>query len=167
MPLLKGTAMTVLASHVTYDQFRTSYPQAHDALIAMGAMVDAHGFEKELTELIKLRISQLNGCSFCLQLHLTIARRIGLNSSKIDLLPTWRESGIYSDREAAALAWAEVLTILPGHDGLPNKPWQALRQHFSEEEASLLTVTIATINSWNRIAIGFQFAPQGAVVAPA
>jgi AhpD family alkylhydroperoxidase len=163
---MKGTAMSALPSKIPYETFRLSFPQVHAALLALGADVDGQGLEKDLSELVKLRVSQINGCAFCLQLHLTMARAIGLDASKIDLLPTWREAGIYSKREQAALAWAERLTIFPGSERVSEGAWQDLRRHFDEREAGLLTVAIATINSWNRVALGMGFPlPTSAVSA--
>jgi len=142
----------------TYDLFRTMQPSAHDALIALGKTVDEQGIEKELTELVKLRVSQINGCAFCLQLHLNVARKLGISSTKLDLVSVWRETDLFSEREAAALAWAEKLTQLAGNS-FCNEDWENLLHQFAQDEAELLTVTIATINAWNRIGIGLAFPP--------
>ncbi|MEG6507992.1 carboxymuconolactone decarboxylase family protein [Methyloligella sp. 2.7D] len=146
------------ASRLSYEAFRTSQPDAHDALIALGKTVDNGGLEKELTELVKLRVSQMNACAFCIQLHLNIARRLGLEETKLGLLPAWRDAGTFSARERAALRWAELLTRLNG-EGTPEAEWAHLREQFGEGDATLLTVTVGTINAWNRIAIGLRFAP--------
>ena len=145
-------------SRMDYDGFRRSHPDAHAALLALGASVDDGGIEKQLTELVKLRVSQMNGCAFCLQLHLNIARKLGVEEAKLGLVSAWRDAGIFSRREAAALSWAEALTALQGA-AAPDAAWARLCEVFDEKDAALLTLTIATINSWNRIAIALRFAP--------
>ena len=91
---------------LTYDAFRKIAPAAHDALLAMGKSVDESGFDKQVIELVKLRISQINNCAFCLQIHLNVSRKLGVPQEKLDLVATWHEAGIFSDKECAALAWA-------------------------------------------------------------
>ena len=146
------------ASRMDYEVFKASQADAYAALIALGRAVDEGGLEKDLTELVKLRVSQMNGCAFCLQLHLNIARKLGIDEVKLGLVSAWRDAGVFSRREAAALQWAEVLTRLNG-EGAAQAEWEALREAFDEQEAALLTVTVGTINAWNRIAIGLRFAP--------
>ena len=107
---------------------------------------------------MKLRVSQLNNCAFCLQIHLNVSRKLGLPQEKLDLVATWEEAGIFSERECAALAWAETLTRLVGHS-VPDAAYEAVRRHFSEEEVTFLSVSIATINAWNRLGAAFRFAP--------
>jgi AhpD family alkylhydroperoxidase len=144
---------------VNYEDFTRIAPQARDALLALGNATASAGFDKPLTELVKLRVSQINGCAFCLQIHLTIARRLGVPAAKLDLVATWRDAGIFSAREQAALAWAELLTRFA--DGaVPHDAWAALREEFSETEAVWLSVAIATINAWNRLGVGLRFAPS-------
>ena len=97
---------------MNYDDFRSAHAEAHAALLALGKSVDDGGLEKELTELVKLRVSQINRCAFCIQLHLNIARKLHVDEAKLGLIGAWRDAGIFSDREKAALAWAEQLTHL-------------------------------------------------------
>jgi AhpD family alkylhydroperoxidase len=111
-----------------------------------------------LTELVKLRVSQINGCAFCLQFHVNVARKVGVDAAKLDLVAAWRDAGAFSVREMAALTWAEQLTAMAGSP-VPEDAFAALREHFSENEATFLTVSIATINAWNRVAGGLRFAP--------
>lgn len=143
---------------VTYEGFRETAASIHSALLAMGKAVDDSGLDKELTELVKLRVSQINGCAFCTQLHLNVARRIGIDRNKLDLLVAWRDTGVYSPRERAALSWAEDLTHMATY-GSKEDTYSALLDHFSEKEAIHLTVAIASINAWNRIAGGLHFPP--------
>jgi AhpD family alkylhydroperoxidase len=114
---------------------------------------------KALTELVKLRVSQLNGCAFCLQFHLDLARHAGVSQAQLDLLPAWREARLFSDRERAALAWAEALTQPLDHESLASSR-AALQQHFNPEEVAMLTSAVGVIHAWNRIAVGLGFTPQ-------
>ncbi len=97
---------------LTYDTFAKAAPAAHAALLAMGKAVDESGLDKSIVELAKLRVSQINKCAFCLQIHLNVSRQLGIAQEKLDLVATWHEAGIFSDKECAALAWAELLTRL-------------------------------------------------------
>lgn len=143
---------------LTYDAFAKIAPVAQQSLIAMGRQADESGIDKQIVELVKLRVSQINNCAFCLQIHLNVSRKIGLPQEKLDLVATWEEAGIFSERECAALAWAETLTQLAGRS-VPNEAYDAIRKHFSDEEVTFLSVAIATINAWNRLGAAFRFAP--------
>jgi len=120
--------------------------------------LDAVDFDPKLRELIRVRASQLNGCAFCIQFHLNEARKIGVAAPKLDLLPAWRETTIYSVREAAALAFTEHVTLIAGHP-IEEEAWVEVRTHFSEAEMALLTTAIAQINFWNRLAAPLRFTP--------
>lgn len=137
----------------SYEIFQKTNPAALAALLAMSKAVDDSGLEKTLTELVKIRVSQMNGCAFCIQFHLQIARRIGIEAAKLDLVAAWRDAGVYSVREIAALEWAENVTKLAGNDAHRG----ALSDHFSAQEVLNLTVAIANINAWNRIAGALHF----------
>jgi AhpD family alkylhydroperoxidase len=143
---------------VTYDAFARLAPVAQQSLLAMGKQADESGIDKETVELVKLRVSQINNCAFCLQIHLNVSRKLGIAQEKLDLVATWEEAGIFSERECAALAWAEALARLAGHS-VSDEAYAAVRKHFSEEEVVLLSVSIATINAWNRLGAAFRFAP--------
>jgi AhpD family alkylhydroperoxidase len=142
----------------SYETFQTAAPAANAALLALGKSVDDAGLDKGLTELVKLRVSQINGCAFCTQLHLNIARRVGVDAAKLDLVAAWADAGVFSAQERAALAWAEHLTGM-SLDGVPDDAYAMLREHFSEAEAVHLSVVVANINAWNRIAGGLRFPP--------
>lgn len=111
-------------------------------------------FEPSLSELVKLRASQINGCANCINLHATEARANGETEQRIYLLPAWREAPCYTDRERAALAWTEALTRLSEGNGLASA-YETLKAQFTEEEQLKLTLMINIINGWNRIAVGF------------
>jgi AhpD family alkylhydroperoxidase len=134
------------------------YAAAGDALkpmLAMEAAIKASGLEFSLIELVKMRASQINGCAFCLHMHSRDARAEGETEERLYLLSAWRESSLYSERERAALAWTEALTNV-AQTGAPDADYDGLTPHFSESEIVHLTLLIATINAWNRLAIGFR-----------
>jgi AhpD family alkylhydroperoxidase len=143
---------------VSYQTFTKSAPTVYAGLSALGKALSESSLEKELVELIEIRASQINGCAFCLQFHLNSARKLRIGAEKLDLVTVWREAGVFSTRETAALAWTEELTVLDAH-GPSDEAWATLREQFSEEEAILLTVAIGTINNWNRIGASLRFAP--------
>jgi AhpD family alkylhydroperoxidase len=145
-------------SYLTYQGFARAAPASHAALIALGKSVEDSGLDKTLTELVKLRASQINGCAFCLQYHLDAARKLGITADKLDLVAAWREAGVFSAREMAALAWTETLTEMTP-EVTSDEAYAELREHFTETEAMFLTVAIGTINQWNRIAVALRFPP--------
>ncbi|MEW5834028.1 MAG: carboxymuconolactone decarboxylase family protein [Pseudomonadota bacterium] len=121
-------------------------------LIALGQNIrDAGRLEPALIELVQMRVSQINGCAFCLDMHSKDARAAGETEQRIHLLPAWRETKLYSERERIALAWAEELTTLDSPEAVSDALHEQARQHFEEEALVDLTLLIATINSWNRI----------------
>jgi AhpD family alkylhydroperoxidase len=125
----------------------------------------AANFDPVLTELVKLRASQINGCANCLNMHAIDARELGETEQRLYLLPAWREAPCFSDRERAALGWTEALTRLSeGRDH--DAAYQTLRDHFTEEEQVMLTLTINVINGWNRIAVGFGLFVDPATIRP-
>ena len=150
--------MSSAHTRVDYEVFRKLAPEAYSALLALGKAVEDSGLDKGLTELVKIRASQINGCAFCAQFHLTIARQAGVDPVKLDLVAVWRDAGIFSERECAALAWAEVLTDLAAK-GAPDETYATVRRHFTETEAVFLTLAIGTINNWNRIGVALRFSP--------
>ena len=143
---------------ISWNDFDRSAPAVTVALRALGQAVDDSGLDKSLTELIKLRASQINGCAYCIQYHLNLARRVGVVPAKLDLVAAWREAGIYGARERAALAWAEALTRMAERH-ICDAVYTELQAQFSETEIAFLTSAIGAINAWNRIAGALQFAP--------
>lgn len=125
----------------------------------------AVNFDPILSELVKLRASQINGCANCINLHAAEARELGETQQRLDLLVAWREAPCFSDRERAAIGWSEALTRLSeGSDHA--SAYETLRDHFTEEEQIKLTLTINIINGWNRIAVGFGlFADRATIKA--
>jgi len=141
-----------------YKAFREIVPEFATAMAAITHALRSSGIEPELRELIKIRASQMNGCAFCVQFHLNDARKLNVPAAKLDLLITWREAGIYSPRECAALDWTERVTLL-AHRHIDDAAYDALREHFSEREIGFLTVAVSQINAWNRVAAPLRFKP--------
>jgi len=116
------------------------------------------GLETNLIHLIKLRASQINGCAYCIDMHWKDLRAGGETEQRLYGLDAWEESPYYSPRERAALAWTEAVTLVSeGH--VPDAVYESVRQQFNEKELSDLTVAIATINAWNRVAISARTGP--------
>ena len=134
-------------------------PEAYEAMRTLSRYSAECGLEASLLELVKTRASQINGCAFCLQMHTRDARKLGETEDRLHLLAAWREAPVYTPRERAALLWTEALTLLTeGH--APDEVYAEVRLHFTDEEIAKLTLAIAVINSWNRIAVGLRFIPK-------
>jgi AhpD family alkylhydroperoxidase len=130
-------------------------PKATEAMMKLEAYVLRSGLERPLLELIKMRVSQINGCGYCLDMHSKDALMAGETAQRLFVLPDWREAPFYTDREKAALLWAESITNI-SQTHAPDEVYDEVRKQFSEAEMIPLTMAINTINSWNRIAIGFR-----------
>ena len=118
----------------------------------------AGAIEAPLLELVSLRASQINGCAFCLDMHVKQLKLQGERELRLYHVAIWRESPLFSARERAALAWAEVLTTLPAY-GVPDEVYEKVRAELSEKELSDLTFSVMAINGWNRVNVAFQTAP--------
>src|SRR5262245_55692724 len=140
--------------HARLNYVKTS-PATYQALLALQAAVDKTGLDKPLLELLKIRASQINKCAFCLHMHTRDARKAGVSEERIYLLEAWRESPLYTERERAALAWAEALTLLP-ESNAPDDVYAEVAAQFSEPEIVGLTLAIGAINLWNRFGVGFR-----------
>ncbi|MEI6723653.1 MAG: carboxymuconolactone decarboxylase family protein [Betaproteobacteria bacterium] len=140
-------------------EMHTAAPAAYAAMRALSAYSGSCGLEPSLLELVKTRASQVNGCAFCIQMHTRDARKLGETDERLHLLAAWRETAIYTPRERAALAWTEALTLLNEGHAL-DTVYDEVRAQFSEEEVANLSLAIATINAWNRLAVGLRFMPK-------
>ena len=130
-------------------------PKALQAMLGLQKTVNSSGLERPLLELVKMRASQINGCAYCLDMHSKDARAAGETEQRLYLLDAWRETSLYSERERAALEWTEALTrISEGH--VPDAVYDAVREHFSEEELVNLALAVVAINGWNRLSIAFR-----------
>src|SRR5690606_26132890 len=133
-------------------------PDALKAMLGLEKFVRSSGLERSLYELVKIRASQINGCAYCIDMHTKDARLAGETEQRIYALSAWRETPFYSDRERAALAWTEALTLISEND-VPDDLYETVRKRFSEKEIVTLTMAIVTINGWNRLAISFRTVP--------
>ena len=134
------------------------------AMLALQHQVETSGLEHSLLELVKIRTSQINGCAYCLDMHTKDARALGETEQRIYALSAWRETPFFSDRERAALEWAEALARVSA-DQVPDRVYDAVAPHFSEQELVALTFAAVAINAWNRLAISFRAVP-GSYVSP-
>jgi len=133
-------------------------PAAIKAMLGLEERIGKSSIEKSLAELVRLRASQINGCAYCVDMHTTDARKGGETERRLATVVVWRETPFFTDRERAALAWTEALTLV-SHDHVPDSVWEAVKPHFSDEEIVDLTLLISAINSWNRFAIAFRKTP--------
>ena len=147
-------SMTRLTAH----EFQKYAGAANAALTQLGKALGESGLEAELLQLVKLRASQINGCAFCTQLHINECRQMGIAAPKVDLIVVWREAGVFSEREKAALVWTELLTRLSEHH-VTDEDYAAVSAHFPPQELAWLSTSVALINAWNRLAAPFQYAP--------
>lgn len=138
-------------------------PDAMKAMRGLERVVHESALEPELLELVKLRASQLNGCAYCLDMHSKDARARGESEQRLHVLAAWREAPFYDERERAAFAWCEALTLLP-QTGAPDDVYAELESVFDEHEIVALTLAIVAINGWNRLAVGLR-SPVGDYVS--
>jgi AhpD family alkylhydroperoxidase len=127
-------------------------------MLGLETYLAGSGLEANLLHLVKMRVSQINGCAYCIDMHSKDLRAAGDTEQRLYLLDAWRESPFYTERERAALAWAEAVTrVTEGH--VPDEVYEQARAQFSEEELVNLTLAVATINGWNRLNIAFRTEP--------
>ena len=144
--------------------YRRVFPAAIEAMAGLEQAVRASSLDPELLEMVKLRASQLNGCGYCVDMHTKDASAIGVDPQRLHLVVAWREAPCYSERERAALAWCETLTLLSASD-VPDELYDEVRSRFSEEEVVALTLSVVAINGWNRFAVGLR-SPVGSYEEP-
>ncbi len=130
-------------------------PKAYQAMSALEAYVRQCGLEEPLIELIRMRASQINGCAYCIDMHTKDARAAGETEQRLYGLDAWEESPFYSERERAALAWTESLTLV-SETHVPDEVFEKVKKQFSEAEIVALTMALVSINGWNRIAIAIR-----------
>ncbi|WP_416400702.1 carboxymuconolactone decarboxylase family protein [Alicycliphilus denitrificans] len=135
--------------------YKNASPKGFAAMLALELHARASGLEHGLLELVKTRVSQLNGCAFCLDMHTKDARAAGEGEQRLYLLPAWREAHCYTERERAALAWAEAVTLLKDQQ-VPDDVYEQARRQFDEKALVDLTLAIVAINGWNRLSVSFR-----------
>ncbi|WP_109482596.1 carboxymuconolactone decarboxylase family protein [Paraburkholderia sp. C35] len=133
-------------------------PELTKKLIELNTLLKDCAIEEPIRDLVNIRASQMNGCGFCVDMHVKEARIHGERELRLHHVAIWRESTLFSPRERAALAWTEVLTRLPEH-GVPDDLYERVRGQFSEKELSDLTFEIMAINAWNRANVAFRTVP--------
>lgn len=139
-------------------EYAHASPDGMQALYQLENYVKQSGLEQGLLDLVKTRVSQINGCAYCLDMHTKDARSRGEVEQRLYALDAWRETPFFSERERAGLAWAETVTrVAESH--VPDEAFKQARQHFTEKELVDLTLAIVAINGWNRLAIAFRKAP--------
>lgn len=135
-------------------------PGAYDAMDALDQYLATCSLDEYLVNLVRLRVSQINGCAYCIDMHWKDLRALGEGEQRLYSLDSWRESPYYTDRERAALTWAEAVTLITdGHAS--EQVFEEVCSHFSATELADLTLAIATINSWNRLSIAARLVPGG------
>ncbi len=133
-------------------------PKGIEAMRGLEVYIQQCGLERSLIELVKARASQINGCAYCIDMHTKDARANGEIEQRLYALNAWRETPFYTERERAALAWTEALTLVTdGH--VPDQVFEEARRHFGEKELVDLSLVIAGINGWNRLSIAFRTVP--------
>jgi AhpD family alkylhydroperoxidase len=136
--------------------YRKAAPEAFRAIAGLErATGPESGLPPRLLNLIKVRASQINGCAFCVDMHVKEARHAGETQQRLDLIVVWRESPLFTDEERALLNWVESVTRI-SQTGTPDEDFAPLRKFFSDEQIAKLTFAIVTINSWNRLAVSFR-----------
>jgi AhpD family alkylhydroperoxidase len=134
----------------------------YKAMLGVHSYVQNSGINLGLLELVKIRVSQINGCAFCLAMHIPLARRNGVSEDQLNLLVAWREAPVFNDQERAALAWAESMTYLTNGD-VPDHIYEQACEQFSEKEIADLSFAVAEINAWNRLMVCSRTPAQVAV----
>lgn len=130
-------------------------PEGTKAMLALEASIERSGLEHGLLELVRLRASQMNGCAFCIHMHVKDAIKHGEAGMRIAMLDGWRESPLFTDRERAALNWTEALTrVAKTH--APDEDYALLKSQFNDTEIANLTLLVGSINAWNRVQIGLR-----------
>jgi AhpD family alkylhydroperoxidase len=141
-------------------------PNGYAAQRGLQAYVNQSGLEHSLLELVKLRASQINGCAFCIDMHVRDAVKAGETHERLHLLNAWREADLYTARERAALAWTEALTLV-AESHVADDVYDEARRHFSEKELVDLSFAVIAINGWNRLCVAFRVQPAAVKAAAA
>ncbi|KJK23275.1 alkylhydroperoxidase [Burkholderiaceae bacterium 16] len=141
---------------------RTNYfqqsPELSKKLMELNALFQNTTIEQPIRELVEIRASQLNGCAFCVDMHIKMAKIHGERELRLHHVAIWRESTLFSPRERAALAWTEELTNIPAQ-GVSDEIYERVRTQYSEKELSDLTFLVGAINTWNRLNVAFRMVP--------
>ena len=144
-----------MTARLDYRQFS---PAALQAMLALETHLAGCGLDHKFMHLLKLRASQINGCAYCIDMHSIDARAAGETEQRLYALNAWRETPFFDDRERAALAWIEAVTLV-AESHVPDEVFDEVKRHFSDQEIVDLTYLASTINAWNRIAVALRAVP--------
>jgi AhpD family alkylhydroperoxidase len=139
--------------------YRATAPETYKVLLGLHEHIAKTFFDPKLRALVELRVSQINGCAFCLDMHANEARHLGETQQRLDCLAAFRDAPFFTERERAALAWAESLTHV-SQTHAPDDVYDEAKKHFSDKELVELTVAVGMINLWNRLSVGFRGEPK-------
>ncbi len=153
--------MSSHAPRLGASAFASAHTTAYEGLGALSRAALEGALDKGLIELVKIRASQINGCAFCVHYHLALARKLGVAQGKLDLVAVWRDAGVFSPEERAALAYAEEATRLSG-EGVSDTVYAEAVTAFGAEDVVRLTIALASINAWNRLGVALRFTPPAA-----
>ena len=157
-----------MASRLARKEFKDIQqlvPGMYEAMDEVGKAISATGISEHYLELAKIRASQMNGCAQCIGIHMNAARKMGIDPQKLDLIPAWREAGIFDDKEMAVLNWAEALTDL-AHHPIEDSAYSEIVSYFSDVEVAALTGAISVINFYNRFGAAYRHTPPRYRPAP-
>ncbi|MBE7373915.1 carboxymuconolactone decarboxylase family protein [Pseudomonas lopnurensis] len=144
-----------MTQRIDYQQ---QSPELFKKLVEFSFALRTSTIEQSIRDLVEIRASQINGCAFCVDMHVKEATMHGERALRLHHIATWRESTLFSPRERAALAWTEILTLIPA-EGVPDDVYERVRTQLSEKELSDLTFQVMSINAWNRVNVGFRVVP--------
>lgn len=148
----------ITTTHTPRARFDTAAPEGHKRLAAVSAWLGEGVLDPTLRHLIDVRVSQINGCAYCLNMHTEEARAAGETQQRLDIVAGWDETSLFTDAEKAVLAWAETLTRV-GEKRAPQDLYDALAEHYDEQEIVAITLAIAVMNTWNRMVVGLGTEP--------
>ena len=155
LPAISISQKYTLKSRLDYGKVA---PGVRDAMLNLAKYVHSSALEESLVNLVDIRASQINGCAWCLDMHNKDALAAGETEQRLYMLSAWRESPFYSDRERAALAWTEAVTLV-ADSHVPDDVYDEVRKYFSEKELADLTLAVVAINGWNRLNVSFRTVP--------
>ncbi|PNY78784.1 carboxymuconolactone decarboxylase family protein [Pseudomonas fluorescens] len=144
------------AERIGYSKFIKLAPEVNATLCALDKLVHDSDLDNQLAELVKIRVSQINGCGFCVKYHLVAAQENEVPQAKVDALSTWKDALVFDEGERVALEWAEHMTLVAQHR-IPDALNLKLHRHFTEVEIVWLSVVVGTINHWNRLGVALRF----------
>jgi AhpD family alkylhydroperoxidase len=148
------------------DPRGADFPDAYKRMLALDSAINRGPLDRAIVHLVKLRASQINGCAYCIDLHVTEALEDGLDERRLHLLPVWREVDVFDERERAALAFTEAVTLV-SETHVPRSVWDLASAAFAPDELGALLWHVIAINAWNRLAISLRTTPESLAASAA